>query len=84
MSNRKYLSPAYDIIIRFSPEKKLSEAIDRVAEITGRSPSRVYLWMRPEEKGGTGGLIPSRPHQKLAEYAQKKHMALPGFSSAAA
>lgn len=84
MTNHKYLSPAYDVIIRFSPDRKLSQAIDKVAEITGRSPSRVYLWMRPEEKGGTGGLIPSRPQQKLAEYARQERMDLPGFFNAAA
>lgn len=30
----------------------------KVAEIVGIHRTRVYSWMRPRAKGGTGGLIP--------------------------
>jgi hypothetical protein len=73
MANRsKYLDPAYSVIMRFGgPDGRLSKAISAVAAITDRSPSRVYLWMRPEGKGGTGGFIPGEPQRQLLEYARK-------------
>lgn len=75
MANHKYLDPAYSAIRKFGgPEGKLSVGIDAVAEITGADRTRVYRWMRPREKGGTGGLIPSQQQQKLVEHVRKTHM----------
>lgn len=31
----------------------------RLADLMGCDPSRIYRWMHPRDKGGTGGLIPS-------------------------
>ena len=75
MTERKYLDPAYSVIMRFG-DGTVSSAINAVAAITRRNPSRVYLWMRPEEKGGTGGFIPSRPQRDLIEYARKRGVPL--------
>lgn len=73
----KYLNPAYGVIVRFGgPDGKLSKGIDAVAEITGRTPSWVYRWMLPKERGGTGGLIPSKEQKKLFDHARKKQMPL--------
>ncbi len=77
MANRKYLQPAYGVIMRFGgPEGKLTVGVETVAAITKRDPSWVYRWMYPKERGGTGGLIPSREQKKLFDYAQKKRLPL--------
>lgn len=74
MSDTKYMEPAYSLILKFSPSGQLGKGIDAVAEITGADRTRVYRWMRPRDKGGTGGLIPSRQQKKLFEYAQRKKL----------
>lgn len=72
-----YLDPAHSVIRKFSdPSGKLSRSIRRVAEITGASHTRVYRWMLPKEKGGTGGLIPSNQQVKLFQYAQREQIPL--------
>lgn len=76
MANQKYLDPAYGVIMRFSPEGKMSQAIASVAAATGRTESWVYRWMLPKERGGTGGLIPSKDQRMLFEYAQKRKLPL--------
>ena len=38
--------------------------------------TRVSNWMRPKEKGGTGGLIPQRYHRTLLDYAASNSIAL--------
>lgn len=40
-----------------------------VAEITGRSVSRVYRWTYPRDRGGTGGVIPHDEARKLLAFA---------------
>ncbi len=62
MANEKHLDPAKAIIAKFggAPE---------VATVTGRSVSRVYRWMYPQDKGGTGGFIPQPEARKLLDYA---------------
>ena len=72
MKQRIYLEPAHGVIRKFSdPNGKLSSGIKRVAQIAGVDTTRVYRWMQPKEKGGTGGLIPAKQQMKLFEYAQK-------------
>lgn len=70
----KYMDPAYSLILKFSPSGQLGKGIDAVAAITGADRTRVYRWMRPRDKGGTGGLIPSRQQKKLFDYAQRKKL----------
>lgn len=77
MANHKYLDPAHSVIRKFAgPDGKLSAGIDAVAAITGADRTRVYRWMRPREKGGTGGLIPSRQQKKLFDHARKTKMSV--------
>lgn len=67
----KYLDPAYSLIMKFAgPSGRLSKGIDNVAAVAGVDRTRVYRWMRPREKGGTGGLIPTKQQMKLLEHAQ--------------
>jgi hypothetical protein len=72
--SKKYLDPAYSLILRFSPTGELSKGIDSVAAITGADRTRVYRWMRPKDVGGTGGLIPSRQQKKLFEHAKETNL----------
>src|SRR5262245_50782379 len=77
MANHKYLDPAYSVIRKFSgPEGKLGSGIDEVARITGVHRTRVYRWMRPAEKGGTGGFIPNPHDRTLIDYARETKMPL--------
>lgn len=77
MTNHKYLDPAYSVIRKFSgPDGKLGVGIDTVAAITGVHRTRVYRWMRPTEKGGTGGYIPNPHERSLVEYARRTEMPL--------
>ncbi len=72
MATRKYLDPAYSLIVRFVGQSgKLGDGIDAVAAIVGRDRTNVYRWMIPTEKGGTGGFIPAPAQRKLSEYARK-------------
>lgn len=45
-----YLDPARSVIAKIG--------IEKVARLTGKHRSRIYRWMYPKERGGTGGLIP--------------------------
>lgn len=75
MANRKYLNPAHALILKFSgPDGTLHKGIEAVAAITGADPTRVYRWMRPKEKGGTGGMIPNRHADKLLDHARRKRL----------
>jgi len=42
-----------------------------VAEVTGRDLSRVYRWMYPKERGGSGGIIPHREAEKILAHAMR-------------
>ena len=70
------LEPAATIIALFNGPH-------RVAEITGRSPSRVYRWMRAAKDGGTDGEIPSRARKRLREYALANKIPWPSETSTA-
>ncbi|KKZ89033.1 hypothetical protein RPHASCH2410_CH00120 [Rhizobium phaseoli Ch24-10] len=64
------LEPAASIIDRFGgPEA--------VQEITGADRTRVYRWTQPRDKGGTDGIIPLKPAQKLWAYAKANGIELP-------
>ena len=77
MRKKTYLEPAHRVICKFGPgDGKLSSAIRVVSEITGADPTRVYRWMRPREKGGTDGIIPSKAQMKLFEHAQAQSIPL--------
>ncbi len=58
----KHLDPAKSIIAKIG--------IDKVSEITGKHVSRVYRWMYPKDRGGTGGMIPHSEAPALLAYAQ--------------
>jgi hypothetical protein len=47
-----------------------------VSEVTGVFRTRVYDWMKPKERGGTGGTIPQRHILKLLNYARSRDIAL--------
>lgn len=57
-----HLDPARSVIAKLS--------IEKVAGITGKHVSRVYRWMYPKSRGGTGGLIPQADAAALLAYAQ--------------
>jgi len=59
--NTDYLEPARTVIGKIGTH--------RVAAITGKHVSRVYRWMYPKSRGGTGGLIPQSDMPALLAYA---------------
>lgn len=78
MTTRKYLNPAYGIIVKLadSVPATLSPSVTKrgiaaVCEATGLSPTRVYRFMLPPEDYGTGGLVPARHQQPILDYARK-------------
>lgn len=73
---RTYLEPAHSVILKLSPNGKISAGIKMVSAITGADPTRVYRWMRPREKGGTDGIIPSKAQMRLFEHAKKENIPL--------
>jgi hypothetical protein len=58
-----HLNPAKSVIGKIG--------IDKVATITGKHVSRVYRWMYPKERGGTGGRVPQEDAEKLLAYAKE-------------
>ena len=64
-----HLDPARRIIRRLG-------GVDAVAAVTGKHRSRVFRWMYPRSKGGTGGLIPQRTIPVLLKHAKKKRIKL--------
>lgn len=64
----KHLEPAKSIIAKFG--------IQKVSEITRKDVSRVYRWMYPKEKGGTGGMIPQSEAPALLAYARANGVAV--------
>lgn len=62
----KHLDPAKTIIGKIG--------IEKVSELTGKHVSRVYRWMYPKERGGTGGFIPNADAPVLLAYAKKNKL----------
>ena len=58
-----HLEPARSIIAKIG--------VATVAEVTGKHVSRVYRWMYPKSRGGTGGFIPQDEAQKLLGHAHR-------------
>ena len=54
----KLRSQAERIIAKFGSPYRLSLLIDQHT-MHRRSPSQIYRWTYPREKGGTGGIVPS-------------------------
>jgi len=55
-----YLSPAERVIKKFGNAYRMSEATKLLGNPKlYRSPSVIFRWTYPKEKGGTGGNIPS-------------------------
>jgi len=50
--------------------------VDVVAEICGKDRTRVYRWMYPRKRGGTGGLIPQTEFHKLLDNAKRRKIRL--------
>ncbi|RYF25251.1 MAG: hypothetical protein EOO23_09090 [Comamonadaceae bacterium] len=72
-----HLEPARSVIRKIG--------VDTVVSVTGKHISRVYRWMYPKERGGTGGLIPHADALALLEYAKANEVDLsPGDFFAAA
>jgi hypothetical protein len=63
-----HLNPAKSVIAKIG--------IDKVCAITGKHVSRVYRWMYPKERGGTGGRVPQEDAEKLLAYAKDKSIDL--------
>lgn len=55
---------------------KLFGGPTRVSEIVGVHRTRVSNWMRPKEKGGTGGRIPQSHFPILLHEARERGIAL--------
>jgi hypothetical protein len=49
---------------------------NRVAAIVGVHRTRVSNWMRPKERGGTGGRIPQRHHLVILEAANARGLGI--------
>jgi len=65
------------VIAKFGNARKLAALME---EVTGRrcDPSRIYRWMHPREKGGTGGMIPSSAMGDVMAVARHEGIILTG------
>lgn len=61
--SKTHLDPARSIIAKFG-------GVEAVSAITGKHITRVYRWMYPKTRGGTGGLIPQAEAAKLLAHAK--------------
>lgn len=61
--SERHLDPARSVITKIG--------IEKVAEVTGKHISRVYRWMYPKERGGTGGVIPHADAATLLAYSRE-------------
>lgn len=50
--------------------------VDRAAQITGKHISRIYRWMYPAIRGGTGGFVPHADAVKLLDHAKQHDLPL--------
>lgn len=63
------MEPAASII------KKLG-GYEVVAQVTGTAITAPYRWTHTIEKGGTGGFIPRKYHQRLLDHAKATEVEL--------
>lgn len=66
--SEKHLDPARSVIAKIGVEK--------CAEVTGKHISRVYRWMYPKDRGGTGGTIPHADAAVILAYARESGIPL--------
>jgi len=66
--SHEHLEPARTVIRKVG--------IDTVVSVTGKHVSRVYRWMYPKARGGTGGTIPHGDALALLDYARKNDLDL--------
>lgn len=63
MSEKQQLEPAKTVIAKIG-------GVDVAARITGKHVSRIYRWMQPRERGGTGGFVPQDDATKMLRHAK--------------
>lgn len=64
---------AKQILPGCDPADKIIKALgglSAVAKAAGVTPTSVQRWRMPSHKGGTGGFVPRRYHDRLLEFAQ--------------
>jgi hypothetical protein len=66
--SENHLDPAKSIIAKIG--------VGKVSELTRKDISRVYRWMYPKNRGGTGGLIPTADVPVLLAYAKDNDIEL--------
>lgn len=67
--SREYFDPAYTVI------KKLG-GLENAALASGASESWVSRWRVSKDRRGTGGLIPSKYHSRILEWARENKKSL--------
>ena len=77
----KYLAPAVRVIAKLAPggggaDDRLHRGIEAAVKATGVKYSGVFRWMRPKAVGGRDGLIPSKHHPRLLDYAREHKLPL--------
>lgn len=65
----EHLDPAKTVIERVGGPEVAST-------VTGKHISRVYRWMYPKDRGGTGGFIPHEDSLKILAHAQAHDLPL--------
>ena len=58
------MEPAETVIIKLGGAQVIAEAL-------GLSTKQVHCWSYPRERGGTGGIIPSKHQPKLLALAKR-------------
>ncbi|UXS00813.1 hypothetical protein [Agrobacterium tumefaciens] len=66
--SENHLEPAKSVIAKIG--------IERVSVVTGKHISRVYRWMYPKDRGGTGGIIPQADAFLLLDHAKSEGIQL--------
>ena len=62
--SQSHLDPAKTVIAK-------AGGVGAVVAVTGKHISRVYRWMKPKAKGGTGGIIPRADAEALLRHAKQ-------------
>ncbi|WP_170138988.1 hypothetical protein [Rhodoplanes serenus] len=75
MSTRRAKTPTFALEPARSVIEKLG-GVQAVASMTGKHISRIYRWMYPVERGGTGGLIPTQQQPILLDEARARDLDL--------
>lgn len=66
--SENHLEPARSVIAKMG--------VERVSAVTGKHISRVYRWMYPKDRGGTGGIIPQGDAFRLLAHARSEGIEL--------